>query len=66
MTIKCALTTSLGRSLNMRSYLCDHRRAEGEVGHEMAIHDVDVDPRGVEFHEVGACISKGGEVGTED
>ena len=50
----------------MPSYLCDYRGAEGEIGYEMAVHDVDVDPRGVVFHEVGACISKCGEVGTED
>ena len=33
-------------ALDMGAYLCYDRRSEGDVGHEVAIHDIDVQPVG--------------------
>ena len=43
----------------------DHLRPEGEVGHEAAVHDVDVNPVGTAFLEHRNFISKVRQVGAQ-
>ena len=43
-----------------------HRRADGEVGHEMAVHDVDVDPVGAGLVDRADFLAELGEVGGQD
>jgi hypothetical protein len=46
------------RLFRMRTKLLDHGRAEGQVRHEMAVHDIDVD-------HVGASMVDGPDFLTE-
>lgn len=51
----------------MRPDVRYHRRAERHVGHEMPVHDVDVQPvRAVGLDRVRACFAQAAEVGGED
>lgn len=50
----------------MRADLGDDGGAKGDVGHEMAVHDVDVDPVAVVAHQVRAGIAQVGEVCGQD
>ena len=43
-----------------------HRRADREVGHEMAVHHVDVDPVGAGLVDRAHFLAELGEVGGED
>lgn len=52
--------------LNVRSNLCDDGRAKGDIGHEMAVHDVDMDPVRVGAYQAGALGAQLGKVGRED
>jgi hypothetical protein len=44
----------------------DHRWAEGEVGHEVAVHHVDVDPIGAGVADRAHLLGEPAEVGAED
>ncbi len=43
-----------------------HRRADGQIGHEMAVHDVDVDPVRSRLVDGAHLLAEPGEVGRED
>ena len=43
-----------------------HRRADGEVGDEMAVHHVDMDPVGAGLVDRADLLAEPGEIGGED
>ena len=43
-----------------------HGRADGEVGHEMAVHHIDMDPVGAGFVDGAHLLAEPGEIGRED
>jgi hypothetical protein len=53
----------LGR---VRAERLHHRRADGEVGHEMAVHHVDVDPVGAGLVDRAHFLAEPGEIGGQD
>ena len=50
----------------VRAERLHHGRADREVGHEMAVHHVDVDPVGAGFVDRAHFLAELGEVGGED
>ena len=50
----------------VRAERLHHRRADREVGHEMAVHHVDVDPVGAGLVDRAHFLAEPGEVGGED
>jgi hypothetical protein len=53
----------LGR---MRAERFDHRRADRDVGDEMAVHHVDVDPVGPGRVDRADLLAQAGEIGGQD
>ncbi len=45
---------------------CDHRRPDGQVRNEMAVHDVDVDPVGARGVDRPHFLAEPREIGRED
>jgi hypothetical protein len=43
-----------------------HRRTESDVGHEMPVHHVDMDPVGARFIDRAHLLAEPGEIGGED
>ena len=43
-----------------------HRRSDGEIGDEMAVHDIDVDPVGAGFVDRAHLFAETREIGRED
>ena len=54
------------RLLGVRPKRLHDTGADGEVGHEMAVHDVDVDPVGPGLIDRAHFLAEPGEVGGED
>ena len=44
MAVKSSISSWSCRSLDMRPNFGDDRGAEGDVGYEMAVHNVDMEP----------------------
>ena len=54
------------RLVAVRAQRRHHRRAESDVGHEMAVHHVEVDPVGARRRDVAHLLAEIGEVGRQD
>ena len=54
------------RLLRVRADGAHDRRADGDVGHEVAVHDVDVDPVGAGGIDGADLLAERGEVGGEN
>ena len=52
--------------LAVRAQGLDHRRADGQVGHEMPVHHIDVDPVGTGFVDGTNLFAQLGKVSRED
>lgn len=50
----------------MWANLGDDRRAKCDIGDEVAVHDVHVQPVRAMTDGVGACLAQGAKVGAED
>lgn len=66
MAIKRPPLPRLRRLRDMRPNLRDHGGTKGHVWHEMAIHDIDVQPIGAPVHRVCTFGAQSGEIGAED
>lgn len=44
MAVKCSFSVRLGRLLNVTPDFCNHWCTKGDVGHEMSVHDIDMEP----------------------
>lgn len=67
MAVEGARGIGGGGAVDVRADLGDDGGAEGDVGHEVPVHDVDVQPlRAVLFDGAGAFCTQVGEVGGED
>ena len=54
------------RQLGMRPQRLDHHWADGEVGHEVTVHHVDMNPVGARRRHRLDLLAEGGEVGRQD
>lgn len=66
VAVEGALAEGLCRSINVRANLGDDRSSKGNVGHEVAVHNVNVKPVCSLADGVRACLSQGAKVGAED
>ncbi len=57
VAVKGALAVRRCRSLDVGADFGHHGRAEGDVGHEVAVHDVDVKPCRSVVDRVGTCFA---------
>ncbi len=62
LTIRC---TSIGAVVHGRMRLAD-QRADGQVGHIMVVHHVEVDPVGAGGDDVGHFLAQPGEIGGQN
>lgn len=56
VAVKCTSAPRFVGSLHMRPYFADDGRAEGDVGHKMAVHDVHMKP----VCAILDCVGAGG------
>ena len=54
------------RFLRVRAERLHHNGADGEVGHEVAVHHVDMDPVGAGLVDRAHFIAEFGEIGGKD
>ena len=66
MAVKGSLAVGLSRPANMRTDLGDNRSSKGDIGDEMAIHDIDMEPVGTLVHLGRAFLAELREIGAED
>lgn len=66
MAVKGSLAVGLSRPANMRTDLGDNGSSKGDVGNEMAIHDIDMEPVRPLVHLGRAFLAELREIGAED
>lgn len=66
VAIKCSAAARLGGTVDATTNLGDHRATDGHVRHEVAVHDVDMEPVGALLNLLGAVMAEIGEVGAEN
>lgn len=49
MAVECSLSVLVAWSVDMASYLRDNRGSEGNVGHKMTVHDINLAARDLEL-----------------
>lgn len=66
VAVKGAPALGLCRPANMRTDLSDNGSSEGDVGDEVTVHDIDMEPVGPFFHLGRAFLAESSEIGAED
>ena len=66
MAVKGPLAVGMSRPANMRADLGDNGSSKGDIGDEMAIHDIDMEPVRPLGHFGRAFLAELREIGAED
>lgn len=66
VTIESAGTILFGGTVDATTNMRDNGTAEGHVGHEVTVHDIDMEPIGALFNFLRTVMAQVGEVGTKD
>jgi hypothetical protein len=66
VAIESATTAGFGGTVDAAADLGYDGAADGHIGHEVAVHNVDVQPVGALLHLLGAVMAQIGEVGAEN
>lgn len=66
MAVEGAARAGLEWAVDASADLRDDGTPDGHVRHEVAVHDVDVEPVGALLHLLGAVMAQVGEVGAQD
>jgi hypothetical protein len=66
VAVEGTLATGLEGTVNATADLGNDRASDGHVWHEVAVHDVDMEPVGALLNLLGAVMTQVGEVGAQD